>query len=360
MLIAIYSGMEFSVVSVSHSAGNLRGEGTMDEADVDPCRSDYVEHTRQLFVDVAQQGAIATGERPARRAVFRKTHGVASGTMVLDQARPKELRQGIFAGDRYLLGLRFSSDVAPDADDADNGTIGVAIKLFGVTPPTLAEIDPGAPTADLILQNHDVFFVDTGYDMCVFTDLALKGKIEDWFRDHPDTRQILADMAKREDSVLAATYFSVLPYAFGAERTVKYRLRPLQAGPSRAPITDRNRLATDFAERLAAGSAAFAFEIQVPATGKTLPIDQATSRWSEEDAPFVPVATVEIPQQDVGREGQQAYGDTLAFSPWRVPEANRPLGSIAESRRRAYPSSAALRHYVNGTPEAEPHMPRKS
>jgi len=330
----------------------------MDENDDDPCRTDYVEHTRHLFVDVAQQRAIATGQRPVRRAVFRKTYGVAGGTIVLDPNRPTELRAGIFAGDRYTLWLRFSGDVAPDADDADNGTIGVAIKLFGVTSPTLAEIDPAAPTADLILQNHDVFFVDTGYDMCAFTDLAIKGRIEEWFRDHPDTRQILADMAKREESVLAATYWSVLPYACGAGRAVKYRLRPLQGGPSEAPVADRNRLSTDFAARLGAGPAAFAFEIQSPAAGKSLPIDQATFRWNEADAPFVTVATVEIPQQDVHREGQEVYGDTLAFSPWRAPEANRPLGSIAESRRRAYPSSSSLRHHVNGTPEAEPHAPR--
>lgn len=330
----------------------------MDEANVDPCHKDYIEHTRHLFVDVAQKGAIATGRRPARRAVFRKTHGVASGTMVLDPARPRELREGIFAGDRYPLWLRFSTDVAPDADDADNGTIGAAIKLFGVTPPTLADIDPAAPTADLILQNHDVFFVDSGYDMCVFTDLALKDRINDWFRDHPETRRILADMAKREESVLAATYWSVLPYACGSGRAVKYRLRPLQAGRSQAPVADRDRLTTDFAARLGAAPAAFLFEIQSPAAGKNLPIDQGTYRWSEADAPFTAVATVTIPQQDVRREGQEAYGDTLAFSPWRVPKANMPLGSLAESRRRAYPSSSALRHYVNGTPEAEPHAPR--
>lgn len=330
----------------------------MAETETDPCRADFVEHTRHLFVDVAQSGEIAKGRRPARRAVFRKTHGVASGVLALDPARPSELREGIFAGDRYPLWMRFSSDVPPDAEDAGNGTIGIGIKLFGITTPTLAEVDPRAPTADLILQNHDVFFVDTGSDMCVFTDLALKGRIEEWFQSHPDTRQILTEMAKREESVLTATYWSVLPYAWGAGRAVKYRLRPLQSGSSVAPDTDRNRLASDLAKRLAATNATFAFDVQMPLPGRDLPLDQATFRWLEAEAPFVELGRIEIDQQDVLVEGQEAYGDTLAFSPWRVPEANQPLGSLARSRRRAYPSSAALRHRVNGTPEAESHAPR--
>jgi len=293
------------------------------------------------------------------RAVFRKAHGIVSGRMILDQNIPTELRHGFFEGNVYDVWLRFSSDVAPVSDDADNGTIGIGIKLFGVQGPTLAEVDPGAPSADLTLQNHDVFFVNNGHDMCVFTDLALKGRDEEWYETHPETRQILADMTKREESVLAATYWSVLPYACGPQLCVKYRLRPGQGGPSLAPDSDPNRLRNDLAKRLASAGATFIFEIQVPVSGTSLPIDKATERWSESDAPFVPVARIEIPQQDVSIEGQAAYGENLSFSPWRVPLANRPLGSIAESRRLAYPSSAKTRHRFNGVPDAEPHEPRQ-
>ena len=325
---------------------------------MDPCSSDFVEHTRHLFVDVAQGSAIATGQRPARRAVFRKLHGIAHGRMKIGSACPVELRHGIFACENYDLWLRFSSDVAPDAPDSGNGTIGVAMKLFGITGPTLATVDPQSPTADLLLQNHDVFFVDTGHDMCVFTDLALKGRIQDWFPDHPETKAILAEMQKREESVLTATYWSVLPYACGPGVAVKYRLSPEATGGTRAPDDDPNRLRSDLAVRLAPGEAAFTLEIQRPLPGQALPIDRATQRWAEASAPFVRVARIEIPKQDVQIEGQEVYGEALAFSPWRVPEANRPLGSIAESRRVAYPASAAIRHYVNGVPEAEPHKPR--
>jgi hypothetical protein len=140
---------------------------------------------------------------------------------------------------------------------------------------------------------------------------------------------------------------------------VKYRLRPLQGHPSKAPPDDPDRLRNDLIARLLAGPAIFAFEIQRPRAGAYLPTDRATVRWTKADAPFVPVARIEIAQQDIRAEGQAAYGDALTFSPWRAPAANRPLGSIAEARRVAYSSSGAKRHFVNGVPDAEPHAPRK-
>lgn len=326
--------------------------------DSDACAADFAEHTRHLFVDVAQARAIAAGGRPALRAVFRKVHGVASGWLRLAEDRPDWTRHGIFAGNAYRCWTRFSSDIPPDAGDEENGTLGLGIKLFGASSPSLAVVDPEAPTADLLFQNHDVFFVDTGADMCRFTDLSLKGRAEEWFEVHPETKQILADMAKHEDSVLTATYSSTLPYACGAATAVKYRLVPQQAGPSRAEPGDKDRLRTDLRLRLGEGPAAFAFELQRPEPGFMPDLDCATQHWPEADAPFVSIGTLVLDQQDVTAEGQGAYGENLAFSPWRVPEANRPLGSIAESRRAAYPSSAAQRHKVNGIPEAEPHRPR--
>jgi len=330
----------------------------MDSTVDDPCKVDFVERTRHLFVDVAQAGAIGTGARPAKRAVFRKTHGVVYARLTLDPARPVSLRAGVFSNDNYEAWVRFSSDIAPTQSDADMGTVGIAIKLFGVTPPSLASLDPEAPTADLILQNHDVFFVDTGPDMCSFTDLALKGRDDEWYATHPRTKEILAEMKKREESVLTTVLWSVLPYACGEIPAVKYRLLPRSTGASLSPDSDPNRLRSDLKQRLLAGGATFDLALQIPRGGVSLPIDQATVRWDEGDAPFTVIGTLDIPKQDLAVEGQETYGETLAFAPWRVPEANRPLGSIADSRRAAYPSSASTRHRVNGSPDAEPHAPR--
>lgn len=148
-----------------------------------------------------------------------------------------------------------------------------------------------------------------GETMCVFSDLALKGQDDEWYKAHPETKQILADMAKHEESVLTATYWSVLPYACGTQLAVKYRLRPQQGGSSQAPDTDENRLRTDLAKRLSIDGAVFILEIQNPRAGTNLPIDKATERWSETDAPFIPVARIEIARQDV-KDGARIDGWT--------------------------------------------------
>lgn len=322
------------------------------------CAADFAAQTKEMFIDDGQRRAIAADGRPARRAVFRKVHGIAAGRLILSADRPDWTRQGFLADESFPCWVRFSSDVRPDDDDAKNGTIGIGIKLFEATGPTLAPVDPEAPTVDLILQNHDVFFVDTGLDMCLFTDLSINGREQEWYAVHPETERILNEMTKREESVLTTSFWSSLPYACGAGTAIKYRLSPLEGGPSRAPDTDPNRLRSDLKARLANGPAAFTLEVQRPNDGVQLDIDRATIRWEVADAPFVAVGTLTLSQQDVSVEGQEAYGDNLAFSPWRVPEANRPLGTIAESRRVTYPASAALRHAVNGVPDAEPHRPR--
>lgn len=331
----------------------------MVEAAASDCAADPVGHTRHLFVEVAQASAIATGERPARRAVFRKAHGVVHGRLELDPGRPAAIRRGIFEREAYEVWARFSSDVAPTEPDGSNGTLGMALKLFGVVGGTLADVDPTAPTADIVLQNHDVFFVDTGLDMCVFTDLALKGRVQEWFARHPKTETILTAMRKREESVFTATYWSVLPYACGDQQAVKYRVRPLQHVIAGSLAESPDRLRRDLVQRLANGDMSFSFEVQLPIGGAMPPIDQATYRWSEAEAPFVEIGRLHFERQDATVEGQEGYGETLTFNPWRVPEANRPLGSIAQSRRASYPASAAQRHRVNGDPDAEPHAPRR-
>src|ERR1700734_1835194 len=108
----------------------------MYEQKQENCCQDFAEYTRYLFVDVAQARAIASGARPARRAVFRKTHGVVHGSMRLYSNRPQGIRHGIFDANEHFLWIRFSSDVAPTDSDATNGTVGIGMKLFGVRPPT--------------------------------------------------------------------------------------------------------------------------------------------------------------------------------------------------------------------------------
>src|SRR5262249_27847613 len=153
------------------------------------------------------------GQRPARRPVFLKPHGVAHARFEILPDLPPELRVGVFALAGSLRAwVRFASDTQPMNPDLKT-TTGIGIKLFGIPGPKLLG---DGDTQDFLLQNFDVFFVDTAKDMCEFTEAGvIQGNYEPYLRTHPDTDRILKEMAKVVDSVLTTPYWSGLPYSFG-------------------------------------------------------------------------------------------------------------------------------------------------
>jgi hypothetical protein len=317
------------------------------------CLIEPIEDIRTSFIDKFQKKRIEQGEKPAERAVFRKQHGIAKGKLSVVETCPANFRAGLWAGGPYDVWMRWSSDVPPSVPDQKNNTLGFAIKLFGVTGPTLATDNPLATTADLIFQNSDIFFVDNAREMC-----AISSDDSDAFlAGHLRSSLILKEMAKVEKSLVTARYSSTLPYALG-DAIVKYRLIAAQPVQDSVPGASPNYLAEDLKRRLQAGAIGFLIEAQSFVDDSVTPIDRATERWEEKISPFVTVARLDIPAQDIDQPGQPAYGEGLAFSPWRTLHENRPLGSIADARRIAYPASAAVRRSLNGQSMQEPDKPR--
>ena len=325
------------------------------------CAADPIVGLRQMFVDQVQYGRIAAGQTPARRPVFLRLHGVAHGALQVRPDLPAELRLGLFQ-DRpaYPAWVRFSSD-APDGVPDGGSTIGVAIKLFDVPGPKALSPDQDAPTADLLFQNSNVFFVDDAAEMCAFTKASLSGQdaAKRWLADHPVTRRILQAMRQVVPTALASPFWSVIPFHFGRDRYCKYKLEPEVVPPGPAPdYADPDYLGADLRVRLRGGASRFRLLVQLQTDPESMPLDRATVAWDEGVSKPVHVATLVLPAQDVAARGQAAYGEALAFNPWRTPEAHRPVGSIAEVRRVVYQASAALRRNVNGQPLGEPREVR--
>src|SRR5260370_13816524 len=256
------------------------------------CTEDPIGNLRKMFVDIVQSRRIKLGQSPARRPVFLKPHGVAHGRFEVLPALPEDLRVGVFALDRVRAWVRFSSDTLPTNPDL-KPTCGIGIKLFDVPGEKLID---GGDTQDFILQNFDVFFVDTAADMCEFTKAGVVyGDYEPYLRTHSVTDQILKEMQKVEDSVLTATYWSVLPYAFGPGRFVKYKLEPGTQGRTQPPDLP-DYLAADLVRRLRAGDARFRFMVQFQTDPVAMPLDRATVRWAESQSRPVHLATLILPQ----------------------------------------------------------------
>ena len=309
-----------------------------------------------MFVRMGQARRIATGQAPAERAVFRKVHGVAHGRFEPLDSLPPEWRVGFLASDGLDAWVRFSSDASPTTADLGT-TIGIGVKLFGVKGRNALGEKGG--TADLILQNHDVFFVDDAQQMVDFTYAGVvQQDYPGYLAAHPVTQQILDDMSTPESSVLSARYWALLPFRLGDD-VVKYRLDPETADVN-IPDDDPDYLRTDLGRRLREGPHSFMLSVQVRTDPGTMPLDRATVSWPEEVSPFVPVARLVLPQQDVETRGQCEYGQGLSFNIWRVPKKNAPVAesSIAAVRRQVYAAGADLRHTANGQPLTDPAKPR--
>ena len=322
------------------------------------CAADPAAALVKMFVGMVQAGRIAKGQCPALRPVFLKPHGVVNGMFRIRPDLPDDLRIGLFAGREYPARVRFSSDTLPTLNDYTS-TLGIGIKLFGV-PGAKIFGQPDEATFDFILQNFDVFFVNTAYDMCEFTKAGVvDGDYGPYLCKHPETDRLLKEMARPVGSVLGTPYWSGLPFAFGPGRFVKYKLEPATAVPPPAgPPPDPTYLAADLADRLNQGEAHFRFMVQFRTDPATMPLDQATVRWSEAESPPVHVADLILPQQDINARGQAAYGENLSWNIWRVTQDHRPEGSIADVRRVVYAAAAELRRDVNGVPTGEPDEPR--
>jgi hypothetical protein len=59
--------------------------------------------------------------------------------------------------------------------------------------------------------------------------------------------------------------------------------------------------------------------------------------WPEQLSPFVTVARLRLPQQDIGGIDNLERMDATSMTPWRVTQEHRPLGNIMRAREGSLP-----------------------
>jgi hypothetical protein len=157
---------------------------------------------------------------------------------------------------------------------------------------------------------------------------------------------------------LTSTYWALLPFQAG-DAVVKYRLEP-ETPPQNVANRADDYLATDLANRLLRDDYCFRLMAQRRTAPDQMPLDQATVDWPESESPYVQLATLVIPRQDVTTLGQAEYGQALDFNVFRLPPENAPVAesSIAAVRKAVYAASAAVRHKANGQPQTDLIDPR--
>ena len=88
---------------------------------------------------------------------------------------------------------------------------------------------------------------------------------------------------------------------------------------------------------------------------KTMPVEDASIDWPQDQSPYQALGKIVIPAQDTFSPARRVFADdVLSFNPFHCLPEHLPLGSINRVRIKAYASSTNYRHAMNAQPKVEP------
>ncbi len=309
------------------------------------------------------------------RAVHAKSYALLDGTLTVLPGLPGTLAQGIFAqAATYPVVMRFSTNPGDILHDGVSAPRGLALKVIGVPGERL----PGAEgaTQDFVMVNAPAFAVAAVGDfvgnlklLAATTDRGERAKraLSAGLRGvHAGLASVglksgLVDNLGGQPMThpLGEHFFTSTPFRYG-DLVAKIKVAPVS--PNLVALTDQplaldgpNTLRQAAIDTVAADGAVWEVQVQLCTDLKTMPIEDASAVWPEDQSPYVTVARIEVSAQPAWSDARAAQADDrLSFSPWHGVAAHRPLGSINRSRQPAYMRLAALRAEQNGVSIAEP------
>jgi catalase len=299
-----------------------------------------------------------------RGDVHVKTHGYAQGEFRIVPKLPAKLAQGLFAHQAvYPAIVRFSNAASQAQPDAIPDGRGIAIKVLGLAGEVVLADEQRGQTQDFVMINHPVFFARNVKDYLRFEQVfvqandsslaTLQGTLTggDWNPLHWHWREMLtvAQIAgKLPAHPVSNIYFSMAPIRFG-KYVVKYRVKPIEDRDDsyldlvRQLGSEADAMRLMLEETLRTQEVRFEFQVQLRTSEQTMPIEDASIEWPENESPFRTVAYLILPQQEIGLLRQQEDYKNLSFNVWHAIAAHRPLGGINRVRRWAYALSSTWR-----------------
>ena len=330
------------------------------------------------------ESVTAEGTGRAVRDAHAKGYGVVRGEVEILAGLPAEYAQGIYATPgRHDALVRFSNGSPHAGADARLGTaIGLALKMFDIDGPTLLDDEPDTRTFDYANINGPIFFCNTVDHYLFIQELFLEAPTY-FAQGRPGAHRFFSDFVTGKgtldqenwawDELLAMMKLKQIPsvnvllsnyWTMGAVRhgdyIAKIRIAPDPVSadavvrrtidPAVASEVIRPALVAELQER------PYEFDIQVQLCTdlQRTPVEDLTVEWPEQLSPYVTVAKLRLPQQDISGEDNLEKMDALSFTPWRVTAEHAPLGNIMRARREVYRQSSLLRHPLNPPRREEP------
>lgn len=315
--------------------------------------------------------------RHGHRDAHAKSHGILRGELIINEGLPEELAQGLFREARtYPVIARFSTapgDILPDGVSSFRG---LAIKVIGVEGEKVLPEERDALTQDFLFFNHPV--LPTGDPAAYLKQQLL---LEQVAKAPEEMQKAGSTVARTANSVVEAvggelkpdiigstkpethlageTYFTGSPIRYG-DYVAKVRVAPdsysLNAVIGQTLDTSNPSVLRDaVVDFFRVHEAEYTVGIQLCTDLKTMPIEDVSVEWPEDQSPYQVVGRLIFPAQEAYSPARRVYGDdALSFNPWHCLPEHRPLSAIQRARRAAYDTSAKFRHDMNARPRVEP------
>jgi hypothetical protein len=322
--------------------------GGSKEAEDELIRRRFAPEINRIQRDIEQiNGATSIG----RAQHGKRLVGTKKATFVVSPDIADDLRIGLFQpGKSYNAHVRFSKASSIEQGDSAPDLLGVAVRVLA---------ESGA-SHDLLMTNAPFSHArDARQFMVIASAAGRRGRPAGlWKRKQWRTaagllrigrrlglreavrvlRTIRKQTSRPVISLATEQYWSRAPFAFG-EVAVKFKLEGTARGDGEAAADLRGEMQS----RLRDKDVVFDFKVQKYVDAERTPIEDGTVEWKEEDAPFVTIARLTIPAQEID-EADEDEIDGYAFNPWnRSSDEYRPLGSMNRARKMVYAASARLR-----------------
>jgi hypothetical protein len=279
---------------------------------------------------------------PPRRGAHPACTGLLKAEFSVEPNLPDELKVGLFKqAVTYHALIRTSNAQAKSVNNKIKDLRGFAIKLLDV-PGEKCTADPRFQnTQDFILLSTERSALKTARDFFNFSYNFLRLPlllflIKGLFNGMAAQSIRITRKQQYDTSPLDIRYWSLTPYSFG-ERGAKFSIIPTSAYKSTLPAEISERYLTDnMASHLANHEATFDFMVQFFQDQEKTPIENIGVEWTEADAPFIKIATLRIPKQNILTQTRFDLAEDLSYSPGHALIEHRPLGGINRARVFVY------------------------
>lgn len=293
--------------------------------------------------DIHARIAARTGE-PGNRTLHAKIiAGFQNARLTMHHELPADLYAGYMApGETYSASVRFSNASPVCVGDGLPDMRGAAmrVRLGDDNYHDLLMTSFPVSHARHARQFVEVAKIATGPKALILPRLVLSQGLS-------ETRRILRNIrsgSKPCESIATLQFWSRAPLLWGEAGPVRYTLIPVASINGVAPdLNNPDHLSTELATRLATGDVTFHLAVQRYVDAARTPIEDGAAEWREADSPFIPIATLTIPRQDMSGAAYVIAKNAvngMAFNPWNCPPPFRPLGSLNRARGRVYAMSA--------------------